>query len=160
MTEAKLTGGCRCGAIRYDHKIPGRPCVCHCRMCQKASGNIFGTFAGVESQYFELTRGELSYFQSSDKGDRCFCNKCGTPLAWRDRVDPWISVTIGSLNDPAAVRPVRFYGEEGRISWAAEVVAHPGTTSELDASGVTGWPLDDIRTSNRQHPDHDTQRWS
>jgi hypothetical protein len=128
-------------------------------MCQKSSGNIFATFAGVETAFFELTRGKLSFFQTSDKGDRCFCNKCGTPLAWRDRVDPWISVTIGSLDNPEAIRPTRHYGEEGRISWAIEEVSHRGTVSGVDPSGVVGWPLDEIRRTNRQHPDHDTDVW-
>lgn len=161
MSEVRITGGCQCGAVRYAlHKVPERPCICHCRMCQKASGNLFGTFAGVESEYFELTRGELSFFQSSDKGDRCFCNKCGTPLAWRDRVDPWISVTIGSLDDPEAMRPTRYYGEEGRISWAVDCVAHPGTVSGVVPSGIKDWPLEEIRQTNRQHPDHDTTEWT
>ncbi|MGG2476082.1 GFA family protein, partial [Rhizobium sp. BR5] len=34
--------GCQCGAVRY--RIEGGlryPHLCHCRMCQKASGNYF-----------------------------------------------------------------------------------------------------------------------
>jgi hypothetical protein len=162
MSEnVRLTGGCQCGAVRYAlHKMPERPCICHCRMCQKSSGNIFATFAGVEAEFFELTRGELSFFQTSEKGERCFCNKCGTPLAWRDRDNPWISVTIGSLDNPEAVRPIRFYGEEGRVSWAMDVVSQHGTKSGTDASGARNdWPLEEIFRTNRQHPDHDTAMW-
>ncbi len=42
MTSQVHSGGCQCGAIRY--RIAGElgyPHICHCRMCQKASGNFF-----------------------------------------------------------------------------------------------------------------------
>ena len=53
MTETRKplhTGGCQCGAVRYAlYAEPTNPHVCHCRMCQKASGGYFGAFAGVPS---------------------------------------------------------------------------------------------------------------
>ena len=48
MTRQVHSGGCQCGAIRY--KIAGElgyPHICHCRMCQKASGNLFMALAGT-----------------------------------------------------------------------------------------------------------------
>ncbi len=36
------TGGCQCGAVRYRVEgTLGDPHLCHCRMCQKASGNFY-----------------------------------------------------------------------------------------------------------------------
>lgn len=157
MADAvRLTGGCQCGAVRYALlKQPERPSICHCRMCQKSSGNPFATWAGVEPEFIVFTRGEWSVFASSDEGERCFCNRCGTPLGWQNPARTWICVTIGSLDDPEAVRPIRFYGEEGRVSWAASVVAAHGTPS-----GAGGdWPLENIKRTNHQHPDHDTAVW-
>ena len=157
MTAVRLTGGCQCGAVRYALlKQPERPCVCQCRMCQKAMGNVLGAFARVEPEHFELTRGEFSVFRSSDEGERLFCNQCGTPLAWRGTGGGWISVTIGSLDEPERVPPIRFYGEEGRISWAAAAVAHLATAS---GTGQSPGHSDHIRRTNRQHPDHDTAHW-
>jgi hypothetical protein len=157
MSEVRLTGGCQCGAVRYALlKQPERPCVCHCRMCQKSSGNAFAAFAGVEAEFFVMTRGDFSVFHSSSEGERCFCNLCGTPLAWRNPDHSWTSVMIGSLDEPERVRPVRFYGEEGRLSWTADVAATQGTPS-----GAGGdWPLDKIKATNNQHPDHDTENWT
>ena len=154
--DVRITGGCQCGAVRYAlHRRPRRPCICHCRMCQKASGNLFGSFAGVPARHFELTRGTLAVFRTSEEGERCFCSACGTPLAWRTPVGDWVSVTIGSLDHPEAMKPTHFYGEEGRIAWTAEVAGHIAT---MTGQGDTGF-VDAVRRTNRQHPDHDTADW-
>ena len=153
----RITGGCQCGAVRYAlHRRPARPCICHCRMCQKAAGNVFGTFAGVPAEHFELTRGQFAGFQTSFEAERCFCRDCGTPLAYRTLDGSWVSVTIGSLDHPEEMRPTHFYGEEGRISWTAEVAAHLATVT--GANAATGH-VEHLRQTNRQHPDHDTDVW-
>lgn len=157
MSEVRLTGGCQCGAVRYALlKQPERPSICHCRMCQKAMGNVIAVFAGVEPAFFELTRGTLTPFRTSDTAERCFCNQCGTPLAWIQSDGSWIAVTIGSLDDPSAVPPVRYYGEEGRVPWIDEAVHHRGT--HTGGSAGSDYEVANLRT-NRQHPDHDTEFW-
>ena len=36
-----LTGGCLCGAIRYEAKVSASEnWYCHCRMCQKSTGSV------------------------------------------------------------------------------------------------------------------------
>ena len=38
---AKMTGGCACGRIRFEAEIDSDEAyLCHCRMCQRASGNV------------------------------------------------------------------------------------------------------------------------
>ena len=69
MTEASkpvLTGGCQCGAVRFAVSAPpARISICHCRMCQKASGAPFASFADIEHEDFSWTRGKPAAFQSS-----------------------------------------------------------------------------------------------
>ncbi|MFX4721656.1 GFA family protein, partial [Acinetobacter baumannii] len=69
MTDAPkpvLTGGCQCGAIRFAlSKAPVRVSICHCRMCQKATGAPFASFADIEQADFTWTRGRPATFQSS-----------------------------------------------------------------------------------------------
>ena len=155
--NVRITGGCQCGDVRYAlHRRPARPCVCHCRMCQKASGNLFGTFAGVASRHFELTRGLFASFQTSFEAERCFCAACGTPLAYRTLDGSWVSITIGSLDRPAEMKPTHFYGVEGRIPWTAEIAAHVATVTGADEPEGH---VDALRQTNRQHPDHDTENW-
>src|SRR4051794_30937881 len=76
MPEIPIAGGCQCGAVRYVLRAtPVKPCICHCRMCQKAMGNLFGAFAGVPYADFEVTRGDPSSFRSSDLAER-LCQQC------------------------------------------------------------------------------------
>jgi len=159
MTETRITGGCQCGAVRYAlRSVPAKPCICHCRMCQKAMGNLFGAFAGVRHADFEVTRGALSSFQTSDLAERLFCQRCGTPLAY-DCVDrSRISVTIGSLDEPERMRPLAQYGAEGRLPWLDEALVAPASVTGAGETQA------DMRAAERihprQHPDHDTADWN
>ncbi|MFW2852394.1 GFA family protein [Sphingomonas sp. TX0543] len=44
-----ITGGCRCGACRYELALDALPPVyaCHCHICQRASGSAFSLQALV-----------------------------------------------------------------------------------------------------------------
>ena len=158
MTEMRITGGCQCGAVRYAlHAEPRKPCICHCRMCQKQFGNYFGAFAGVDDRDFEITRGDPTIFRSSDEAERLFCAACGTPLGFRFVGASRISVAHGSLDHPEAVKPVVQYGVESRLPWLAEIIGLPGTVTGEDDPAPQRY--DRIRSHNHQHPDHDTPTW-
>ena len=119
MAETRITGGCLCGAIRYeaDH-LPWGSGYCHCRMCQQSVGNVFGLYAAFRRSGFRYTRGEPKRYRSSDIALRGFCEACGTPLTFeydhdRDNLD----VTLGSLDNPEQVRPTHHTGMESAVSW-------------------------------------------
>ena len=157
MTELRVTGGCQCGAVRYAIHAPlGRPSICHCRMCQKAFGSFFAPLVGVSTAAFELTRGKLAIFKSSDLVERGFCRDCGTPLTMRDIDRETIDVSIGSLDDPAQAKPVLQFGVESRLPWFEELAGLPIRTTG-DAEKAERLRL--IERSNHQHPDHDTDTW-
>ena len=116
MSEFRLSGGCQCGAVRYALlEEPSGPHICHCRMCQKAFCSFFAPLTGVSLEKFELTRGELSIFKSSDQTERGFCKNCGTPLTFHYVDSPRIAVSIGSLDEPEKVEPTNQYGIEARV---------------------------------------------
>jgi hypothetical protein len=145
-----LTGGCQCGAVRYRlDAVPGGTHICHCRMCQKASGGPF--MASVLTSSFVVTRGVLSIFKSSDIAERGFCATCGTPLTYRSLPGELLTVTIGSLDDPEAAAPQMQYGAESRVSWLAAGLAAPETS-------LSDWLKRKRIASvgNHQHPDHET----
>ena len=150
-----LTGGCQCGAIRYAfYAQPDRAGICHCRMCQKSVGGPFKAWANVRMENFAWTRGKPATFRSSSAAERGFCARCGTPLyfAYIKRPES-ISVTIGSLDAPGAVRLTQVDGIESRLAnFAADVLA----TLPARPTSEGNPPEDLTHIVNYQHPDHDT----
>jgi hypothetical protein len=147
-----LTGGCQCGAVRYRlDAAPTGVNICHCRMCQKASGGPFMAFAGVATAQFVVTRGEVATFVSSDIAERGFCSACGTPLTYRGAKGGRISVTIGSLDDPNAVAPESQLGVESQVNWLAGALALAATKTD---EWLTRKKIATV--DNRQHPDRET----
>src|SRR6266851_6919560 len=52
------SGGCRCGAVRYE--ITGPPVAVHayhCTECQRQSGSAFAMAAVIPQEHFRITRG-------------------------------------------------------------------------------------------------------
>ncbi|MCR9220601.1 MAG: GFA family protein [Alphaproteobacteria bacterium] len=132
-----LTGGCQCGAVRYAlYAAPERVHLCHCRMCQRATGGPFAALAPVRRADMDWTRGAPSERRSSAHAARGFCAACGTPLSFRHLDGDWIDVTIGSLDDPDAVAPRFNYGVESRVAWLRRIDALPDR--ETGPGGVTG----------------------
>lgn len=154
-TGATRSGGCQCGAVRYRTAGElGYPHICHCRMCQKAAGNYFMPLASVTRTDFTLTRGTPSWFQSSKLVRRGFCGQCGTPLFYDIFEADFINITLGSLDDPNAIKPVMQSNTARKMSWFHELERLP-SEPETDASVREAT----IAATSRQHPDHDTQTW-
>ena len=152
--DLPLRGGCQCGAVRYACDVaPENVHVCHCRMCQKAVGGPFTVICPVPKSAFRVTRGTVSWFESSAIGRRGFCKDCGTPLLFDYPHDPGIGVLAGSFDQPARVPPVVQYGAESEVPWVAHLAELPSKPMHVDDPNDY---LARIRASNRQHPDHET----
>ena len=97
-----ITGGCLCGAVRFEASEPPTwVSHCHCRMCQKAYGQpsgIFVGFKGPQKGALRFTKGMPKYYQSSAWLERGFCSNCGSPLGIR--TPQGHSVMIGTLDHP------------------------------------------------------------
>jgi len=137
MSEVKtpvVTGGCQCGAVRYAlYVAPENAHVCHCRMCQKASGNLFAALAGAPKDQIAWTKGAPTFFASSNLATRGFCRECGTPLSFSyNQPKARFYVTIGSLDDPEQAPIVSQCGMESRISWVKFCEDVPGENTVSD----------------------------
>ncbi|MEN0000576.1 MAG: GFA family protein [Pseudomonadota bacterium] len=145
------TGGCQCGAVRYRFETLGVASICHCRMCQKAAGNIFLPLVLVEG--FEWTRGERGAFASSNMSTRGFCSDCGTPLTLETRDQ--VEVAIGSLDDPGAVKIAYHANIDDRLDAATQLHEIPDADPERKREN-DDW---NAKIRSFQHPDRDTEEW-
>jgi len=108
---------------------------------------------GVPLTDFSWTRGQAAVFKSSEQVDRGFCVACGTPLFYRHEESSYISMTTGSFDNPEEIPLKSQFGMEARlpqIDQLAELTDN-STTEEDDSEGAAA-----IRSSSRQHPDHET----
>ena len=105
-----LTGGCLCGAIRYD--MAGEPVFssqCHCRDCQRASGSAYIATMRVPAAGFRITHGTPKcYVTAADSGSeviRAFCGNCGSPIYSQVSARPdLVGLRVTSLDDPSWFR--------------------------------------------------------
>ena len=159
MTDMRLTGGCQCGAVRYViRETPYQVGICHCRMCQKAVGAPFFASFTVKKGSIEWTRGSPAVFQSSLKMERGFCRDCGTPLYNNWTANEVIHPAIATLDDPSTVLPEFQIGTESRLAWTNDLAELKAMTTDYIFKGYEAL-LDEIKGTNRQHPDHDTAVW-
>jgi hypothetical protein len=116
-SSAPLTGGCLCGAVRFEARPNDRNgYYCHCRMCQLAFGNTRATFFNLPKDRVRWTAAEPTWYTSSKIAVRGFCGRCGTPLTFAFNHSKNMDLSVGSLDDPSAVKPTSHSAVESRIA--------------------------------------------
>lgn len=124
MADEINTGGCQCGAVRFrvEGKL-GDASVCHCRMCQKASGNFYLPLVSVRGAKLVWTRGERKRFRSSNVVWRGFCGDCGTPLTYE--APDGMALAIAAFDRPEGIAPTIQWGVEGKLPYVDHVSKLP-----------------------------------
>lgn len=110
MSEIKnldLTGGCACGAVRFETTGPTRPVIaCHCGTCRRTSGHYWAATQVYESNFKLVEDRGLKWFQSSQAARRGFCTECGGSLFFQRPETGRISLAAGSIDSPTGLREV------------------------------------------------------
>ncbi len=117
----KATGGCLCGAVRFEIGLPTKWCAhCHCSMCRRAHGAGFVTWVGVSAERFSVTAGEseLRRFRSSNEAIRSFCNSCGSTLLFESQKWPGeVHIVLSNIETPIDREPDAHAYAEDHVSW-------------------------------------------
>ena len=101
------TGGCLCGAVRYEiHGVLRDVVNCHCSMCQRLHGN-FGPHTKAKKTDIQLTRDEgLTWFKTSEAARRGFCGRCGSNLFWEPFDQSTTGIIAGTLDMPTGLKTI------------------------------------------------------
>jgi hypothetical protein len=109
MTEFPLTGGCNCGAVRYEVTAPlVKASYCHCRRCQRRSGAAASASAHPAQDAFRIVAGEerLRMWQPEGGGEKWFCGDCGSSIYGRNLSHPEsIAIRMGTFDRDPGIRP-------------------------------------------------------
>jgi hypothetical protein len=108
-----ITGGCACGRVRFTATIHDDDAyLCHCRMCQRATGSVSIAFKSMREADVEWAA-EPDWYQSSPIARRPYCRECGTSLgfAFIDSSGT-MDLTVASFDDPSRFKPTHHFGAE------------------------------------------------
>ncbi len=109
MPELPLTGGCLCGAVRFEVSEPLVSAgYCHCTRCQRRTGAAASPQGRIVPGSLHLTEGEelLRAYEPDDGFPKVFCSACGSSLWSLFPDDRGIaSVRLGVFDEDPGIRP-------------------------------------------------------
>ena len=107
-TAAPLTGGCGCGAVRWElSEAPLGAGICHCKRCQRRTGTSVSMSALTMSAALTITSGEESIraWRPDDGWHKFFCGECGSQLFTRNpEDDSVVGMRMGGFDGDPGVR--------------------------------------------------------
>lgn len=100
----RATGGCLCGAVRYELRGELRGVYnCHCGQCRRSHGH-FGAYTSVTPDQITFTEARgLKWYASSAIARRGFCGECGSSLFWEPAAKDHLGIAAGSLDQPSGL---------------------------------------------------------
>jgi hypothetical protein len=126
MMKLPLTGGCLCGAIRYEiAQPPIAMYTCHCMDCQRITSSAFSTGVVVPAEAVRLS-GETRIVESiADSGRikrRLICPDCGIWIGGMPMAGAWAPgmarvIRAGTLDDTSWVKPTIHFWTRSRQPW-------------------------------------------
>jgi len=119
MTKLPITGGCHCGAIRFEIAAePLETYCCHCRICQRTSGAPFLAGMVVAIEDFAFTKDDPVEYQSSPHITRLFCHICHAQIGSRQPGETKLmDIHLVLLDDPNAIEPSYHMFASRQPSW-------------------------------------------
>lgn len=126
-------GGCLCGEVRYE--VDGaidRVLICHCAMCRRGAGAPSVAWASAPTDAVKIAGSTLRWYDSSPRGRRGFCERCGSSLFFVDPTElAEIDLSVATLDDPDALPPSGHIYVPSKIAW---VSLEPGLARHVEDS--------------------------
>ena len=104
-----LTGGCLCGAVRFEvtERLVSAG-YCHCTRCQRRTGTAASAQARILPGSLRILAGEevVRVFAPPDGFPKAFCSNCGSALWSQNPDDAQVaSVRLGAFDGDPGIRP-------------------------------------------------------
>jgi len=115
-----ITGGCHCGAIRYEATGEALThALCHCTDCRRHAGAPMVGWTMYMQEGVRVTKGATKTYCSSEHGRRQFCPDCGTGLFYTNSVvlPGIIDIQSATYDDPDLVPACLHIQVAERLRW-------------------------------------------
>jgi hypothetical protein len=116
------TGGCACGAIRYE--IAAEPVMgghCQCRDCQRDSGTGHASHLAFLRAGAHMIGNTTGWDKAADSGNivtRAFCPTCGSSVySTNSGIPDLIFIRAASLDDPGRYKPQMVVWAKSGYAW-------------------------------------------
>ena len=138
MSES-MTGGCACGRVRFEAQVDDYEAyLCHCRMCQRATGSVSIAFKNLPQGRVEWLSGP-DWYDSSPIAKRPYCRECGTSLGFQFKEGPNMDLTVASFDDPSRFKPTSHFGSEAMQRQWLNTEGLPETRTDEHPALVERW---------------------
>lgn len=135
-----LSGGCRCGAVRYEIALDAMPrtYACHCHQCQRWSGSAFSQQALVPEAALSVTGPIVDYRRTTEDrtSHQRLCGACHARIYNTNTRRPGIAVlragTLDRSEELACVAHIFTISRQAWIRLPDDVPQWPGA-APLDA---------------------------
>ena len=124
MSDQCESGGCLCGAVKYEFDKSNLISAhhCHCIDCQKSTGSGKSTILMLPAQAI-LMDGELKFYTSTTSSgrnmSRGFCEECGSPvLSFIKEMQEVNFLKAGSLDDSSWLKIDSNFYSSSAHSWS------------------------------------------
>jgi hypothetical protein len=109
MPTLPLTGGCLCGAVRFEvDEPPISAGYCHCTRCQRRTGTAASAQVRIVPGSLRILSGEelVRAYEPEDGSPKEFCSACGSALWSRNPDNPEaLGVRMGAFDEDPGVKP-------------------------------------------------------
>jgi hypothetical protein len=109
VSELPLTGGCLCGAVRFEvTEALVSSGYCHCTRCQRRTGTAASPGARIVPGSLRVLAGEdhVKAYEPDEGFAKVFCSTCGSALWSRSQEDPDVfSIRLGAFDHDPGIRP-------------------------------------------------------
>lgn len=147
----RVTGGCFCGAVRYQAEAFLKSAYyCHCKDCQRSSGQPAEIGVPIKAGTLEFTSEPPKFYASSERAERGFCPHCGSRIVWRPKngENEWaINVDVCSLDKPEEVTPNEHIYVDRQLSWYRLDDSLPRRRSDEMAEVAAAWKKERLTKS-------------
>lgn len=122
MNTEPLTGGCHCGAVRYEALAePMYPGHCQCTNCRRLGGTGHASLFALPADTVRITGETRTYDYAADSGNtvtRHFCPTCGTGVYnTNSGMQGLITPFASTLDDPTRFQPGMVVFASSAVPW-------------------------------------------
>ena len=95
-----MKGQCVCGKTTFNVELKNHDVhACHCSICRRQTSGVIMTIDVEQGGLNFFNNDHLSIYDSSEWGERGFCNACGTNLFWRTKDQSYCNINAFALDE-------------------------------------------------------------